>query len=75
MSEDLKPIRVDARGHNCPIPSLKLRKAVLQTQAGQVIHIVASDPMAKIDIPHLCAEMGWACTPLEGADIGFAVSR
>jgi len=49
---------VDARGHRCPVPTLKLRKALDSTPAGGLVRVLADDPMAKIDIPHFAAENG-----------------
>ncbi|HST92687.1 MAG TPA: sulfurtransferase TusA family protein [Brevundimonas sp.] len=49
---------VDARGHRCPTPSLKLQKAMREAPAGARITLLATDPMARIDVPHLLAETG-----------------
>jgi tRNA 2-thiouridine synthesizing protein A len=48
---------VDARGHKCPVPSLKLRRALEECQVGEVIELWADDPMVKIDIPHLVKQL------------------
>lgn len=52
------PVVVDARGHRCPVPSLRLRKAMSDTKAGQVMVLLATDPMARIDVPFLMQETG-----------------
>lgn len=49
---------VDARGHRCPVPTLRLRKALEQVEAGQRVRLLADDPMAKVDVPHFAAETG-----------------
>ena len=49
---------VDARGHRCPTPSLKLQKAVRAAPAGARLTLLATDPMARIDVPHLVAGAG-----------------
>lgn len=49
----MSPVVVDARGHRCPVPSLRLRKALEVAVEGQVVVLVADDPMARIDVPHL----------------------
>lgn len=49
---------VDARGHRCPVPSLKLRKAMRRALPGARLTLLATDPMARIDVPHLMAEIG-----------------
>ncbi|NWG47362.1 MAG: sulfurtransferase TusA family protein [Alphaproteobacteria bacterium] len=49
---------VDARGLLCPLPVLKTQKALALAPAGSTLRVLATDPMAAIDIPHLCAETG-----------------
>ncbi|MCA6297085.1 MAG: sulfurtransferase TusA family protein [Phenylobacterium sp.] len=48
---------VDARGHHCPVPTLKLRRA-LEGAGGRVVRLLADDPMARIDVPHFVREAG-----------------
>ncbi|MGX1803622.1 sulfurtransferase TusA family protein [Brevundimonas naejangsanensis] len=55
MSE---PVVIDARGHRCPVPSLRLRKAMEGAGAGAQWTLLATDPMARIDVPFLMQEMG-----------------
>jgi len=52
------PIIVDARGHRCPVPSLRLRKAMEGAPAGARLILLATDPMARIDVPYLMNEQG-----------------
>ena len=49
---------VDARGHRCPVPSLRLRKALDGVAPETRVTLLATDPMARIDVPHLMAELG-----------------
>jgi tRNA 2-thiouridine synthesizing protein A len=49
---------IDATGLLCPLPVLKARKRLSQMQAGQVLRLLASDPMAVVDVPHFCNEAG-----------------
>ena len=49
---------IDARGHRCPVPSLKLRKAMAAAQPGAELVLLATDPMARIDVPFLLQETG-----------------
>lgn len=49
---------VDARGHHCPVPSLRLRRALEDAAAGACIRLLATDPMARIDVPHLASSIG-----------------
>jgi tRNA 2-thiouridine synthesizing protein A len=53
------PHCVDARGCACPIPALRLARAVREKGAGWYL-LLAEDPAAAADIPALVAERGWA---------------
>lgn len=55
MSADTE---IDARGLLCPLPVLKLRKALNGVDAGGVVALLATDKAAVIDVPHYCAESG-----------------
>lgn len=61
------PIVVDARGHRCPVPSLRLRKAA-EGRAGTRLVLLATDPMARIDVPYLMAELGGRVMSVEETD-------
>lgn len=60
-------IVVDARGHRCPVPSLRLRKAA-EGRAGTRLVLLATDPMARIDVPYLMAELGGRVMSVEETD-------
>ena len=51
-------IVVDARGHRCPVPTLRLRRALDGASPGASIVLLADDPMARIDVPHFAREGG-----------------
>ncbi len=72
---DATPLIIDARGHRCPIPTLKLRKAVEAAPAGTRITLIADDPMARVDVPHFAASAGLTLveTRTEGAAVAFTV--
>jgi tRNA 2-thiouridine synthesizing protein A len=53
-------ILVDARGHHCPIPTLRLRKALETAGPGARVRLLADDPMARVDVPHFAREQGYA---------------
>jgi tRNA 2-thiouridine synthesizing protein A len=59
---------VDARGHRCPTPSLKLQKAVRAAAPGLRITLLATDPMARIDVPFLMTDLGGRVIGIEEAD-------
>jgi len=49
---------LDTTGLLCPLPVLKARKRLSGMTPGTVLHVVADDPVAVIDIPHFCEEAG-----------------
>ncbi|HEY8617913.1 sulfurtransferase TusA family protein [Phenylobacterium sp.] len=51
-------ILVDARGHRCPVPTLRLRRALEAAPAGARVRLLADDPLARIDVPHFLGETG-----------------
>jgi tRNA 2-thiouridine synthesizing protein A len=50
-------ILIDARGHRCPVPTLKLRRALEAAPAGTRLRLLADDPLARIDVPHFLTEV------------------
>jgi len=52
-------IVVDARGHRCPTPTLRLQRALRQAKPGQRVTLLADDPLARIDVPHFLAARGY----------------
>lgn len=61
-------IVVDARGHRCPTPTLKLGRAMREAGPGERIMLLATDPMARIDAPHLVAQQGGDVIGISEAD-------
>jgi tRNA 2-thiouridine synthesizing protein A len=53
MDEEL-----DLRGLKCPLPALMARKKLAILAPGETIAVLASDPLAVVDIPHMCNEEG-----------------
>jgi tRNA 2-thiouridine synthesizing protein A len=59
---------VDARAHRCPTPSLKLQRAMREAAPGSRLVLLATDPMARIDVPHLMAGLGGRVVSIDEAD-------
>ncbi|MCA3709725.1 MAG: sulfurtransferase TusA family protein [Phenylobacterium sp.] len=57
MTDSSEDFVIDARGHHCPVPTLRLRRA-LEGIHDQVVRLIADDPMARIDVPHFVREAG-----------------
>jgi tRNA 2-thiouridine synthesizing protein A len=49
-------IVIDARGHRCPVPTLRLRRAMAAAAPGARLCLLADDPLARIDVPHFLSE-------------------
>ncbi|MES2255842.1 MAG: sulfurtransferase TusA family protein [Pseudomonadota bacterium] len=50
--------KLDLRGLKCPLPALMARKHLTAMAPGQSIWVLASDPLAVVDIPHMCHQEG-----------------
>ncbi|MET4636111.1 sulfurtransferase TusA family protein [Kaistia defluvii] len=61
---------LDARGIACPLPVLKARKLLAGMARDSRLLVEATDPMAAIDIPHLCHEDGHILIRQERVDQG-----
>ena len=59
---------IDARGLKCPLPVLKLEKRLAEASKGTTIVVLASDPMARIDIPLYCRQNGHICVEATSDD-------
>lgn len=72
------PAIVDARGLLCPLPVLRLRRALNNAAPGVEVTLWATDPAAVLDVPHFCAEAGHellSSTPLPDAAQEYRVRR
>lgn len=73
----VQEILVDARGHRCPVPTLKLRRALEEAPAGAQVRLLADDPLARIDVPHFAAAAGvevLESTEVEGG-LSFLIAK
>jgi tRNA 2-thiouridine synthesizing protein A len=68
---------VDARGHRCPVPTLKLRKALEEAPPSATVRLIADDPLARIDVPAFVAQIGYVLvnTSLTGGLLTFEVRK
>jgi len=42
-------LEVDASGLLCPLPLLRLKKALMEISSGDVVKVIATDPAAHLD--------------------------
>lgn len=68
---------LDAKGLLCPLPVLKVRKRLMSLSSGDILHIIADDPAAIVDIPHFCAEAGHTLLDMLELDQGrmYVISK
>ena len=54
-----QPTSLDLRGLKCPLPALFARRALARSQPGTILEVIADDPLAPVDLPHMCAQEGF----------------
>lgn len=54
----MKEHDLDARHLLCPLPVIRLQQKIAQSNAGDLIHIVFTDPGGQYDIPAWCRVHG-----------------
>lgn len=59
---------LDLRGLKCPMPALLARKALARLAPGAALTVLADDPMALVDIPHMCHHEGHAVDSVTARD-------
>lgn len=47
-------LTLDCTGQACPLPILRLSKAITQIEPGQVIELISTDSGTKDDLPAFC---------------------
>jgi tRNA 2-thiouridine synthesizing protein A len=60
---------LDCRGLRCPLPVLKMEKALVRLAPGATLVVLATDPMARIDIPLHCRQHGHECVVTPEDDV------
>lgn len=51
---------LDLRGLKCPLPALMARRHLARMTPGAALTVLTTDPLAVVDIPHMCGEEGHA---------------
>ncbi len=51
---------LDLRGLKCPLPAMLAKKALARLASGTALTVLADDPLAVVDIPHMCHREGHA---------------
>lgn len=50
---------LNAKETLCPIPVIKAKKMLAKMSSGQTLLIETTDPVAQVDIPHMCQQFGF----------------
>jgi tRNA 2-thiouridine synthesizing protein A len=68
---------LDLRGLKCPLPALFARRALARAMPGTTIEVIVDDPLAPIDVPHMCAQEGFdvVSTAREGATTSMLLRK
>lgn len=61
-------LSLDLRGLLCPLPVLRLAKALRGLPEGAVVEMQATDRASWIDVPHFCAQGGHRLVSAEDRD-------
>jgi tRNA 2-thiouridine synthesizing protein A len=75
VTDDIETL--DLRGLKCPLPALFAKRALERAPPGTTILVLADDPLAAIDIPHMCCQEGFAVVrrEAEGATTRLVLKR
>ncbi len=71
MNDNHPETTLDVSGLLCPLPVLRARKKLGTMRAGHILKVIATDPMAMIDMPHFCHEQGHDLLQAEKQDVRF----
>ncbi len=71
MSDIIANKVLDLKGLLCPIPVVKMAKAIKEIEVGQVIEAYATDPGVMADIPAWCRTTGNELVTLEKIEKQF----
>jgi len=67
---------LDLKGLNCPLPALLAKRALLAAPRGIEVAIVTDDPLAVLDVPHMCRDESFELVSLErDGDVARMVLR
>lgn len=56
---------VDALGTWCPVPVTMAREAITRMASGEVLQVLADDPMVFLDLPAWCHDAGHEVLSME----------
>jgi tRNA 2-thiouridine synthesizing protein A len=63
---------IDALGRQCPVPVILLAEQIGDVQPGQLVEVLADDPVAQTDLPAWCALKSHELVRLEERTAGWS---
>ena len=68
-SAPIKPDRqLDVTGTLCPIPAIRTARVLAEMDSGQVLEVVATDPLAEVDLAVVCQRGGHELMATDNTD-------
>ena len=71
MTNQTSTLVLDLKGLLCPMPIVKMARAIKDVQIGEIIEAYATDPGVMADIPAWCRTTGNELVTLEKLDKQF----
>lgn len=62
---------LDAKGLNCPLPLLKMKRSLVSLAAGDVLVVDTTDPGSKADFAAYCKQLNHELMSVEDTEFGF----
>ncbi|MBS3806081.1 MAG: sulfurtransferase TusA family protein [Bacteroidales bacterium] len=69
---------LDCKGLSCPMPMMKLAKAIKKLSSGEVLEMLGTDPGTKSDLPKWCTKTGNVLVEegeMEGGAFRFLIQK
>ena len=75
MSKEIATnLTLDVQGLLCPLPVIRAKKCLRSLNAGEILEVLTTDPVAVIDIPHMCAQFGHSLVKVTETATGHSFS-
>lgn len=63
---------LDVQGLLCPLPVLRAKKYLKTLKVGETLLVLTTDPVALIDLPHMCIQFGHTLIETKNTDAGHS---
>lgn len=73
MNDEASPsATLDVQGMLCPLPVLRAKKSLKSLNVGETLLVLTTDPVALIDLPHMCTQFGHTLLEIKNTDAGHS---